>query len=1078
MSLLLKSSLLALLALLLTLQLVPVGANWIIAPRKIVENQDYTTYDYIARIRSDKENFTSIRYSLRGEGYDESPFGVFSIEEKSGNVRILQILDREQFNKYNLKGVAKYLNGSRAEVDIDLVIKVEDENDCKPVIEMQQVGYVKESSAAGTIVMIVKATDADETGNPASQIFYRIDQSSNAAGMFSINSVTGEIFVQRNRLDREMQDTYKLIIIASDLNGAAGGNSGTGEIEIKLLDINDNVPTLERESYEGFIKENTIGMEVMRIKAVDMDLVNTENWLAAFEIVSGNEGGYLSITTDAATNEGVITVVKAIDYEELKTLNLAVRVSNKAEYNFGASGGSAGSSSSKTYPIKINVENVKEGPRFQPNVKVVTVSEAAGSSMNQVIATYTAIDSDTLKTATNVRYVKLNDEDNWIFIDEKTAEIRLTKLPDRESKFLINGTYYAKILCITNDAPSFTATGTVAIQVEDFNDHCPQLTSTSQTLCYEDNVIFVTAEDKDEFPNSAPFDFTVISDSTDQKWTIEPLNGTSVILRDQAHLWPGIYKVAVQVKDQQGKSCDDLQTIDLTVCTCLQGFKTCTARSSKSVVFGAAGVLLMLLGLLLLLLLPLLLLFCLCGSAARDFKALPFDTKEHLMQYSTEGQGEDKGIPYVPISIESGDIQLGVKDINTYGGQGYLQGGGSTLGGAVNMSTLTAENKNLYSQYGQSFVHDQTDFMSSGMTGQEMGFSSYRGGAFDGIALSDRFLEEYYVTKSNNASQQLQVNDQSLIYDYEGRGSQAGSVGCCSLLENENDLEFLNDLGPKFKTLAEICLGSTLVTESVNAGVSVPPVRPVTPVRPPASTHEHIHTHSETVRDHADSLRTSNVASGSSTVLQEERFSERVQSSAPKVHVQDNIVIPNQTLYIQQPAIYYTATPMYVVEPNPQMVLVSGGTQQAMGQVSQVGLSQGIMQVGSIQGSQGVVLVDGQLGAGGATGQLAQGGSQETLSRSQTTSRSQQVYVVENGSSRGGLGTQAAQGLVQTGRGSAEAGFQFRSAGVQEKAFSTGSRGSAGSNEDFTLTAMPKAQGRQRVVTQHKKISVTERNID
>lgn len=322
------------------------------------------------------------------------------------------------------------------------------------------------------------------------------------------------------------------------------------------------------------------------------------------------------------------------------------------------------------------------------------------------------------------------------------------------------------------------------------------------------------------------------------------------------------------------------------------------------------------------------------------------------------------------------------------------------------------------------------------------------------------------------------MNDQSLIYDYEGRGSQAGSVGCCSLLENENDLEFLNDLGPKFKTLAEICLGSTLVTESVNAGVSVPPVRPVTPVRPPASTHEHIHTHSETVRDHADSLRTSNVASGSSTVLQEERFSERVQSSAPKVHVQDNIVIPNQTLYIQQPAIYYTATPMYVVEPNPQMVLVSGGTQQAMGQVSQVGLSQGIMQVGSIQGSQGVVLVDGQLGAGGATGQLAQGGSQETLSRSQTTSRSQQVYVVENGSSRGGLGTQAAQGLVQTGRGSAEAGFQFRSAGVQEKAFSTGSRGSAGSNEDFTLTAMPKAQGRQRVVTQHKKISVTERNID
>lgn len=32
------------------------------------------------------------------------------------------------------------------------------------------------------------------------------------------------------------------------MNGAVGGNAGTNEIEIKILDINDNVPTLEKES--------------------------------------------------------------------------------------------------------------------------------------------------------------------------------------------------------------------------------------------------------------------------------------------------------------------------------------------------------------------------------------------------------------------------------------------------------------------------------------------------------------------------------------------------------------------------------------------------------------------------------------------------------------------------------------------------------------------------------------------------------------------------------------------------------------------------------------------------------------
>lgn len=124
------------------------------------------------------------------------------------------------------------------------------------------------------------------------------------------------------------------------MNGQVGGNSGIGEIEIKILDINDNVPTLEREwvgvmqlqqntlfqlasfmmfnsnwcvfhlQYEGSVEENTINVEVMRVKAVDMDLIHTDNWLAVFEIISGNEAGYFNITTDSKTNEGIITIRK------------------------------------------------------------------------------------------------------------------------------------------------------------------------------------------------------------------------------------------------------------------------------------------------------------------------------------------------------------------------------------------------------------------------------------------------------------------------------------------------------------------------------------------------------------------------------------------------------------------------------------------------------------------------------------------------------------------------------------------------------------------------------------------------
>lgn len=304
-----------------------------------------------------------------------------------------------------------------------------------------------------------------------------------------------------------------------------------------------------------------------------------------------------------------------------------------------------------------------------------------------------------------------------------------------------------------------------------------------------------------------------------------------------------------------------------------------------------------------------------------------------------------------------------------------------------------------------------------------------------------------------------------LVYDDEGRESPAGSVGCCSLLENDDDLSFLNDLGPKFKTLAEICQGSALVTKTVDTRVSFPPPRPVSPVRPSTSSHTHVHTHTETVRDrdHAiNTLNTSNI--GSSTLVQEERITERTHiGSVPKV--QDKIVIPSQTVLVQQPTMYYTAQPMYVVEPKPQMVLVAGGTQQAVGQV---GLGQGLVQVSGLQAPQGVILVDSQ--AGGATKKVSLG----------TIPGSVGQMFVENGSSGGEQVAQVSQSFVRMHRGTAGQSLEGSSQARQVKSsgISIGSHGFIGSNEDAAPIATPKLQGNQRVVMQHKKVSVTEKNIE
>lgn len=55
--------------------------------------------------------------------------------------------------------MAKYADGTLAEKDIDLKITVVDENDCAPVIKLQQVGSVSESSAAGILSHIQHICD-------------------------------------------------------------------------------------------------------------------------------------------------------------------------------------------------------------------------------------------------------------------------------------------------------------------------------------------------------------------------------------------------------------------------------------------------------------------------------------------------------------------------------------------------------------------------------------------------------------------------------------------------------------------------------------------------------------------------------------------------------------------------------------------------------------------------------------------------------------------------------------------------------------------------------------------------------
>ncbi|NXK09226.1 CAD15 protein, partial [Herpetotheres cachinnans] len=437
---------------------------WVIPPISVSENHKRIPH-LLVQIKSDKQQPGGVIYSIKGPGVDEEPLGIFSIDKFSGKVFLNAMLDREENDRFRLKAFALDLGGMTLEDPTDLEIIVVDQNDNRPLFRQDVfTGHVVEgaepggssrgaraggaepapsagthqgpSAAAGTCVMTVDATDADDPDTDNAALRYSILEQG-AAGMFGINATTGEICTTRPGLDREVtMGVYNLTVQAADMSG--DGLTTTAMAVIYLEDINDNPPEFTKEEFSMEVEEQAAGVDVGKVFVHDKDLAGSPNWLAKFTILEGDPEGAFAIRTDPYTNDGVLSVAKPLDHEVRDRFELTVSVQNEQPLE-----PTAPASPRALATVRVRVRDVNEAPIFRENPRRVSVLE--GAPPGTPVTTYTASDPDTRQLQT-LTYALLYDPADWLQLDPHAGTVRTKRELLHPSAFLQGGWYIALVL--------------------------------------------------------------------------------------------------------------------------------------------------------------------------------------------------------------------------------------------------------------------------------------------------------------------------------------------------------------------------------------------------------------------------------------------------------------------------------------------------------------------------------------------------------------------------------------------------------------------------------------------------------